>query len=358
MKRPVSLVVGLVLACGDASTIPRPARAPVRPKVVEPATLPAPLASLHLTPPSIAPVALLPPIVRGPHQLDEFRQVRAIVDVLWVVDNSRSLSNERARIVRELDRFLTILLAAGADFHLGVTTTDLTQATGDGGRLRGPVIDRMTPRPRQVFQAALDFPEERDVTLEEGLRAAETALSPPVADGPNQGFLREEAALAVIVVSDEDDGSLGPAAHYARFLDGLKGPGREVEVTFSAVVGDLPDGCVTPEDVGVFGADAVAGTRYVEVAEATGGLVESVCTPDFAPFVERLAKKIVGLRTFFTLSAPPRPESIVVRVNGRVIAQDPSSGWTYDPVTRALRFDGAYVPPPDAQLEVEYDLEL
>ncbi|MBI4820737.1 MAG: VWA domain-containing protein [Deltaproteobacteria bacterium] len=357
MRRVVPGLFLWAAACGDATSLPRSKDA-VRPVVVSPRLLPAPVGIARVDPPSIAPVSLLDPIVRGPHQIDEFRQVRAVVDVLWVVDNSASLSNERARIVAELDRFLTILLTAGADFHLGVTTTDLSESSGDGGRLRGPVITRETPRPRQVFQAALDFPSDPEVTLEEGLLAMERALTPPLSTGPNRDFARPDAALAVIIASDEDDGSLGPASHYARFLESFKGPGREVEVTLSAVVGDLPDGCTPREDEGIFGASAQAGSRYYEVAEATGGLVESVCSLDFAPFVERLARKIAGLNTRFALTAPARDASLVVRVNGRVIPRDAIAGWTYDPVGRVISFEGGYVPPPGAEIEVEYDLEL
>jgi hypothetical protein len=254
---------------------------------------------------------------------------------------------------------LGVLLGAQVDFHVGVTGTDLS-LTGDRGRLRGPVpwIDRTTLDPVSAFRAAVTFPDDREIALEEGLAAMETALSPPLTNGANLGFLRERAALAVIIVSDEDDGSLGPTAHYVRFLAELKGPGRDANVSLSAVVGPLPDGCVSPGEERIFGADAKEGERYIEVAEASGGLIESICTADFAPFVESLATSLSGLRRFFPLSAPPDPSSIEVRIDGVRVSEGQASGWSWSPQERAIRFSGASVPPPGSEISISYEVRI
>lgn len=282
-----------------------------------------------------------------------------MVDVLWVVDNSGSLSNERARLASEFDRFLSVLLAAQVDFHVGVTSTDLSP-TGDQGRLRGPVavIDRNTINPVLAFQRAVTFPNDLEIALEEGLAAIESALSPPNTTGPNAGFLRDNAALAVIVVSDEDDGSLGPTDHYLRFLEGLKGPGRDANVSLSAVVGPVPDGCVAPGEENIFGAEARAAERYIAVAEGSGGLIESICSLNFAPFVQALATSLAGLRRFFPLSSPPDVDSIRVEIDGRRIAPSETNGWVYRPAAQAIELSGMAVPPPGAEVRIAYDVQL
>src|SRR5690606_39285013 len=73
---------------------------------------------------------------------------------------------------------------------------------------------------------------------------------------------RPEARLSVVIISDEDDQSDRPTSFYASFFQGLKGPGREEDVSVNVVVG---------KDCGLM---AEEGTRYQEVAEATGGMID------------------------------------------------------------------------------------
>ena len=359
------LATGAPTACncggvepGTPIAVP-PRGEPANPVVVRPKLNPPVIGSAPVGRGRIRPVPMLPPIVRGPQQIDVFIQEDAVVDVLWVVDNSSSLSNERDRLATQFNRFLSVLLAADVDFHVGVTSTDLT-FRGDGGRLRGPspVIDRNTPNPALAFREAVRFAEDEQIVLEEGLAAMESALSPPNSTGANAGFIRGEAALAVIVVSDEEDGSLGPVGHYIRFLRGVKGPGREVNVSLSVVAGPLPDGCVPPGEAQIFGAEARAAERYIAVAEASGGLVESICAADFAPFVQTLATTLAGLRRFFPLSAPPDVDSIEVTVDGARVQQSETNGWSWHPDERALVFTGVSVPPPGAEVLISYDVRL
>lgn len=360
--RRAAPILGLLLtACNCGGTDPSGpfGKARVRPRIVTPTLADVEIAPVDPTPAEILPVQLLPPIVRGPKQTDVFIQEEAMVDVLWIVDNSASLTNERDRLATQFARFLQVLIDADVDYHVGVTSTDLNSMNGDFGRLRGSprYIDRFTPDPLLVFSDAVRFPEDLNIRLEEGLFAMVTALTPPLVDGYNSGFLRDEAGLAVIVVSDEDDSSLGRVDQYVRFLRTIKGPGREVNVSLSAVVGPLPDGCVTPGEEFIFGARARSGDRYVEVAEATAGLIESICSPDFAPFVEALAVSLAGLRRFFPLSAPPGA-SVHVFVDGVEIPMSETMGWTLRPERRGVEFAGAYVPPPGAEVRIEYDVAL
>ena len=332
---------------------------PARPVVVAPDVVAARIQTPPIGATPLIPGKILPPIVRGPAQVDGYLQGDAKVDVLWIVDNSGSVNNERERLARQFDRFLSALVAGRVDFHVGVTSTDLSFETGDGGRLRGPVrfIDRSTPDPRGAFRAAVDFPMS-DVPLEEALAAMHLALSPPNSIGANAGFLRDEAALAVIVVSDEDDNSLGPLGFYKRFLQGIKGPGRDANISFSAVAGPVPDGCVAPGDEDIFGADAKPSPRYQELVDATTGIFASICSADFAPFMDELAAALTALRRAFGLSAPPVVSTIRVLVDGRVVPRDPINGWTWRPAERAVVFEGNFVPPPSATVEIRYDVSL
>ena len=44
----------------------------------------------------------------------------------------------------------------------------------------------------------------------------------------------------------------------------------------------------------------------------------------------------------------------IVKVNGMVVPQDPVNGWQYRADTNSVVFLGTYVPPPGAEIRLEY----
>ncbi|MDF1565158.1 MAG: VWA domain-containing protein [Deltaproteobacteria bacterium] len=303
---------------------------------------------------------LLPPELRGPSQIDAFLQDDAQVDILWVIDNSGTMDNERDRLAAAFTRFIDSLTREQLSFHIGVTTTDMIQVgMGFRGELIGPptVIDTDTPDPVASFRSHVTMPDSR-VQDEQGFSAALAALTEPLISGANAGFLREGADLAVIIVSDEDDNSLGDVDHYARRFKALKGVGNEDTVSVSVVVGERPSGCVSPDDVGILWAEADNGERYHQVAALTGGIDASVCAADYRATLEELGLRFSGLRRIFPLSASPRVATLRVTVDGLAVPRDAAAGWTYDGPTLSIQFLGNYVPPPGSVVEIRYDLSV
>ena len=141
--------------------------------------------------------------------------------------------------------------------------------------------------------------------LEMGLEAAVMALEE--AASTEGGFLREDAGLTVVVVSDEDDLSPDPVADYVNALAALKGDaGLRVAGTFqiAAVVGTEPEAAPDP----ACSADGIPleGRRYMRAAEATGGITRSICG-SFDDVAVSLGLTASGLQTRFALSDLPAP---------------------------------------------------
>lgn len=321
-----------------------------------------------VAPPRLSPVELLPPKVdrsiaqrveiRDPEridatQVDIHRQSDGIVDILWVIDDSGSMKNQRDQLVGNFDRFLTELLSLEVNFQMGVTSTN----ANDGGRLRGTpkIITNSTPDPRKVFQDNTTFPDSR-TRWEQGLRMAELAVTSPNVDpgGPNAGFLRPNAALAIIAVTDEDDSSYGETAYYARRFRSVKGKGNENLVSFSVIGGTTPNGCFPPGEQIYFGGLADPAFRYSAVAQKTGGVIGSICDASFENTLVRIAAALNTLRRVFPLSIVPLVGTISVRVNGVTIPRDVVNGWQYIPQTNSIAFLGNYLPPPGATIRIEY----
>lgn len=264
---------------------------------------------------------------------DRFEQApMAAVDVLWVIDDTPSMASVREKLGEALVGALDELDALGLHWQVGV----LSAALDD------PALGVLDGQP-WVLRPGLDGAEEalldavtegggRDPTG--GLGVAALALRPPLRDGANRGFRRPDAALQVVVVSDDDDQSepiLGadPAAAFLALLaDEAAATGRAARL--SAIVGAPGAGCS--------GADGTAlpGERYAWVAEQSGGLLGDVCDADLRPVVRGLADLAVELPRSFPLSAAPIEGTLSVEVDGEA-----SSAWTLtlDPPT--LRFDVA-----------------
>lgn len=162
---------------------------------------------------------------------------RKEVDILFLVDKSPTMADEQASLARNFPLFIEKLesIKGGLpDLHLGVITQDVgagnytvgmtCQGAGDGGRLQNtPRIPGCRP-PDGFFISDIAGPDGRERNyagslaetfaciaqvgpngcgFEQHLESLRLALSGSVPE--NAGFLRKDAYLAVVILSDEDD---------------------------------------------------------------------------------------------------------------------------------------------------------
>ncbi|MBX5484097.1 MAG: choice-of-anchor D domain-containing protein [Myxococcaceae bacterium] len=304
-----------------------------------------------------------------PTRTDVFVQdSQSKVDVLFVIDNSGSMMEEQANLGQNFQAFLSAAQAQAVDYQIGVTTTGIDPSPGgwsvcpggaeggEAGRLfpvngSSPRIIRPnTPNAAQVFA--------NNVNVgwchwnEQGLEAAYRALSPPLinnADAPgtsepndgNLGFLRADAKLAVVFLSDEDDYSTQPVSFYETFFKSLKTDPTQLSI--SAIVG--------PANLATCPTASSSGLRYIALANATGGVVESICTSDWQKALQNIGGNTFGLKRRFKLTEVP-VGTPTVSVNG----VDQTSGWQYDAATNSVVFDEKDTPAAGSVIEVTYSL--
>jgi hypothetical protein len=189
--------------------------------------------------------------------------------------------------------------------------------------------------------------------IEMGLEAGRLVFEEPYWTESNQGFLRDDAGFAVLIVSDEDDRSPFPVDGYLRYFAELKGDAgyRDPSAfSLSAVVGkeqppraDLPS-CQSDNGSGYYGR------RYLEAATVTGGLTESICADDFAPIITQLGLTISGLRLEFELSRVPNDisELTVELYSGENELEselERDADYTYNAQRNSIVFEEDQVPP-------------
>lgn len=305
---------------------------------------------------------------------DVFEQAPVnLVDILWVMDDSVSMAQEQANLAAGAQDFVNRLLLTDIDFHMGVISTDVGTDNVDAAALIGnpPVLDGTMSNYVQLFQDRVIVGVEGD-DQEKGLQAAVTALTPPMSNTRNAGFLRDEALLFIVIVSDENDcsdwGALGPestgedcygeydlltpVSDLVRSITDIKGDANRV--VLSGIVGpDAVENCV----------NAVPGKRYFTAISMLGGFQGNICDTSYSTMMDSLGEIASGIRDAFALDDVPDPTTITVTVRPvdgieEEVPEDPTAGWTYndDPTAPQILFHGTAVPPRGAEITVEYTI--
>lgn len=273
------------------------------------------------------------------------------VDVVLMVDNSSSMDTYQNKLADQVPGMITALNKLGMDYRITVVTTDM-RAGGNGGIFVGSpkVLSMSSPNLATLLTSRV-----RQGTggsdLERGLQSLETALS------NETGFIRSDAMLAVIALSNEDDYSSGTAAQFKQYFDQLKpkftGFNGETQAWMINFIGvpNLQSSCTTALD----GIYKEPGLKWIDLANMSGGLVQPICDTTLTLAVDNIRKRIVEVLTDFHLGRKPKLESIVVKVNGVTIPQSTANGWEYVENGYLVRFHGTAVPGADAQISITFD---
>jgi len=304
------------------------------------------------------PVKLETPIV-----VDTISQInKPKVDILYIVDNSCSMAEEQYSLSTNFPQFMNYFLDSDLDYHIGVTSTDMsgpegtmrTDFNGSEGRLREArgyrYIDENTPEPVELF-SYMSVMGTMGSGIEEGRAAAYTAMELKK-DGYNSGFLREDAALHLIVISDERDWSSNTPIALDEFIRYLKLLKEDPEaITFSSIVGP-PGGC----HFGGSFSYAEEGTGYLEITDAIGGIKHSICSDDWRSILDDLGLLTSGLKREYFLSQLPVPSTVEVRViDGENTFQFFGDDWSYNNIRNSITFE-EYIPDQLAEVEITYEL--
>ena len=165
------------------------------------------------------------------------------IDVLYVVDGGRAQADAARASFHEL--FMSPTGVYPSDYRVAVTHADPSPAYG--GRLwpvGAPQIitPTTTPNPEEAFARIIESAVSHRGATQQGLHAAQLALSSPFVRG-DAGFLRSEAALAVVVVTDRDDTSPAPPAQYASFITTFKSRHDVRGASLSAILTSPQSSC-------------------------------------------------------------------------------------------------------------------
>lgn len=272
---------------------------------------------------------------------------QATADIMWIVDESGSVDDDRARIANNAVTFFNKAIAAGLDFRMGVTDMNNTGPGGQTGifasRMAGGTGDRwLLDSDASEFATNINTPsgiDAYDCCAEHGLTQMRSAINRHTPRNSNDPqMVREEAKLVILFVTDEkaeeveDSTSMGEGN-----IEPSAAQQTEIANLVASYIGDLTahDAIAhliaepAPFDSTTCSSGAEHAYGYYEVVNAVGGQTGSICQDDLGPTLDAIIDSIVGEASPITLSKFPISASISVARDGTKVPRSRDTGWDY-----------------------------
>lgn len=254
------------------------------------------------------------------HKIDEKSLLTTVndvrpVDILFVVDNSGSMSFERSNLAHRIDGMIKVI--EGLDWQIAVTSTD---ASSHDAESDGKLIEMIGAPGTYVLDSSMDDQWAQNIFgqtvqnfpggsgREEGIYVSHRVIE-RYQDGEahHRQFLRNNADLAIVVLSDEDESSTGKHARMSpqTFLD-------EFHQAFSGQKNLVFHSIITqPGDKQCHnGHGAHYGNLYDELSRLTGhgelggAIIGSVCEQDYTAQLADIGQSVKDLTNSIELECP------------------------------------------------------
>lgn len=255
------------------------------------------------------------------------------VDILFAVDQSCSMDGHSANLGSNFSSLIGAIGQVTNSWRIGVVTTDPSGCFNHG------VLDSSTPSLASKFSQAVAMGEGTGTAIEPTERlfvVTQLAMTRTNSGQCNSGFLRPNALLHIVLVSDESEQSGISAGTFVTNMQAYKATPSLVKV--SGIICS-PSGCANAN-----GYD----TGYDQAVSLTGGIRLNVMGSGWANYAEQLAAASLSSINHFELAQTAAPDSIVVEVNG----SEWTSGWHFDQGGNEVIFDTN--PPEGADIHIEY----
>lgn len=332
---------------------------------------------------------------------EKFDDVKTVgsgaVDILFVNDNSGSMSHEQNHMGSKFPNFIQSL--GNIDYRIAMTTTDVAGATNAGGVPRissrqdgtlldfgngSKFIDRNTPNAANLFNSTI----RRSETLQCEQNGYQTSQCP---SGDERGiygaylaihnngsqFMRPTAPLAIVILSDEDvrsgmypGGSREAAAggynsqplyqldakdQPEHFVNAFKSAFPTKSVSVHSIViksGDI--GCLNIQS-GQGGNASVVGSYgklYERLSGLTGGVIGNICSGDYGHELGQIGYEIQNQVTSMAFVCRPLNDDYSISFSP---ALPHAVNATADFDRLVVEFDRAL--PPETKITLSYSCE-
>jgi hypothetical protein len=286
------------------------------------------------------------------------------VDILLVVDDSNSMLPENQRLAQKLQGFVNDLTASGLDWQMCGTVTRAQTINGTAywgasknwvGYIGSPawILKLGAANPYAIFTDTINAIGAgwAGTDDERAIKAAYTSVD----YAAYNNCYRADASLAVIVLSDEDERSIGgnmalqyyyqewkalEAEDYPQaFVNKVKqkfGANKPFSVN-SIIVKPGDTACMAAQDAG--GAKSHYGYKYAELSQLTQGYVGSICDADYSQSLYYFKDKIKQSLSSIALECAPvgAVNVVITPAMGGVTSQVVNNTLVFTPAIPAGR---------------------
>lgn len=261
------------------------------------------------------------------------------LDILFVIDDSGSMSGHQANFLNNIDALTKAALASGVDVQAGVITTsvdlsDWSSVTPGRGLLVGPVkrfAHSADPNFSQVLRENLLAAMTTNGSGTEQPFAAILMAMDAAAAASNKGFFRDTAATAVFVVTDADDQSTFGVPEFLSLVQS-----RKPNAPFSFGGAFIPSSDTTCGRAG-----EPVPTKIETLIGALGkqGFSVGLCDKDYSLKIKTIGESYasIGLRS---VQLPVAPVFASIKVTYGSLTLVPGhlgTGWSYDETANVLQ---------------------
>ena len=251
------------------------------------------------------------------------------VDILFIVDDSGSMWSYQQKLADNAALFVERFFKTKfIDYHIGVTTSSGYK----GGKLEEyegfRYVSRETLGGDVILKNLMNVGTSGSAT-EEFFSIHVDALSDSLLQGDNKGFYREDAKLAIFVLTDTEDQSTYTVQDAFEFLVDLK-DGDEKQLHYvTAFIEQSQAGCSN---------EGTPPRKLKAMAEEhkDRGYVFDLCQPDYGADLAQVAADLVRAVSTIYLEEVPDVTTIKVIYGDYEIPNDPEKGWVYSPEINAL----------------------
>ena len=268
--------------------------------------------------------------------IDSFEQPYTVngIDIIWLIDQSGSMNQHAQSVVNGIEAMMLALPATG--WRLGISTTAWQNSAS---------IQEFPLIPGATVQDAWDAYNNIGTY---GLEAGFDSLYSYMVDNTyNPTWLRDDAGLLVVFVSDEEEQSNHHFNNSARGLqDFINWYAAQRNSVFLASIVNLPpaESLCNQNHHGIY-----IGQRYIDATNYFGGTVVDICSTDWAPGVQAAATQVQPYDSW-ELTHAPIEDTLIVFVDFVEFTD-----WTYDVLSNRVNFD--ITPPEGSLVEIGYVID-
>ena len=266
-----------------------------------------------------------------PIWIDTFRQPSEFngVDIIWVIDPSGSMNNEKPYIIAGIEAMMLAL--PNVNWRLVIISTD-----------------------RNNSVQSMDFPLMQGDSVADAIAMYNSAVGGALEAGFDsvyeyiennqmaQSWMREDAALLTVFVSDEEEQSnifLPTVSDFTSWYTGLR------DNVFVASIVNLP-----PATSGCSINDTMTGYKYMDAANYYNGQIIDICSTNWSAGVADAAAQVIPYEYYDLSFIPVDPTMIAVFVDGQ-----PYYYWHYSTSHNRVYFD--VIPGEGALVEIGYNYD-